>query len=55
MDKQKFDELCERLMVKDQAERELFYQGYTLGYLDGKIDAVKARRPASSIPDAETR
>lgn len=55
MDKQKFDELCERLMVKDQAERELFYQGYTLGYLDGQIDAVKARRPASSIPDAETR
>lgn len=55
MDKQKFDELCERLMVKDQAERELFYQGYTLGYLDGLIDAVKARRPASSIPDAETR
>lgn len=55
MDKQKFDELCERLMVKDQAERELFYQGYTLGYLDGQIDAVKARRPASSIPDVETR
>ena len=55
MDKQKFDELCERLLVKDQAERELFYQGYTLGYLDGQIDAVKARRPASSIPDAETR
>ena len=55
MDKQKFDELCERLMVKDQAERELFYMGYTLGYLDGQIDAVKARRPASSIPDAETR
>jgi len=55
MDKQKFDELCERLMIKDQAERELFYQGYTLGYLDGQIDAVKARRPASSIPDAETR
>ena len=55
MDKLKFDELCERLMIKDQAERELFYQGYTLGYLDGQIDAVKARRPASSIPDAETR
>ena len=55
MDKKKFDELCERMMVKSPAERELFFQGYTLGYLDGQLDTIKGRRPSSSIPDAETR
>ena len=55
MDKKKFDELCDRMLIKSQADRELFFLGYTLGYLDGQIDAVKAIRPASSIPDAETR
>ena len=55
MDKKKFDELCERMMVKSPAERELFFQGYTLGYLDGQLDTIKGRHQSSPIPDAETR
>ena len=55
IDEKVFEELCKRLMIESDEERALFYQGYTLGYLDGQLNVIKGRRPSPSIPDAETR
>lgn len=55
MDEEKFEELCKKLMIVSLRDKELFFQGYTLGYLDGKIDAIKGGRTSKTIPDAETR
>jgi len=56
MDKEKIEKLCEDLKIADRHEQALFKMGYTLGFLDGTLDEMGRRiRPASSIPDAETR
>jgi len=55
MDKEKFEELCKEMMITSAHDHELFFQGYTLGFLDGEIEAMKRIGKPKAIPDAEVR